>query len=195
MINIVKAENRPMPYILFGPPGILIIMTNVLYKIFNLSFYFYHSLSGTGKTHTIVAAVVEILRSSKKNCVLICANTNTACEELTLRLAKVLQAGELFRLYAKSYDSLKIKDQIKPMCNWSDGQYHFPSLKFLYRYRVIICTMAASGYLNMVCNDRSFDPAHFSHVFIDECANSHETVSLIPIAGRNYCFFFQCIAF
>lgn len=141
-----------------------------------------------------MAAIEEILRSSKKNFVLVCANSNTACEEVALRLANVLQDNEMFRLYAKSFDWRKIPDQIKPICNYCDGQYYFPTLNFLYKYRVIICTMAASGYLNNVCRDPNFDPHHFSHVIIDECANSHESMSLIPIAGRIFVFpfFLMC---
>ncbi|XP_031626698.1 putative helicase mov-10-B.2 isoform X2 [Contarinia nasturtii] len=156
-INIVKAQNAPMPYLLFGP-------------------------AGTGKTRTIVAAVEEIVRSSEK-CVLVCTNSNAACDEITERLLKVLHSGEMFRMYAKSHDVRKISDNIKPICNYFKRKFLFPSLKFLYQFRVIICTLTTSGCMVRARDESTFNCHHFSHVIIDEAASTHETVTWIPVAG------------
>lgn len=147
---------------------------------------------GTGKTHTLVAAIEEIVRSSSK-CVLVCVNSNVACNEIAERLLKVLQPGEMFRLYAKSYNPGRISDQMKPICNWLDDEYHFPSLNFLYQFRVLVCTVAVAGYLTMAREDPHFKANHFSHVIIDECASNHESVTLMAIAGNN--FFISSILF
>lgn len=63
----------------------------------NISF----SSKGTGKTRTIVAAIIQIVRSSN-NYVLVCANSNSACDEITERLLRVLGTAE---------ESLKFKPE------------------------------------------------------------------------------------
>ncbi|XP_031626868.1 putative helicase mov-10-B.2 [Contarinia nasturtii] len=89
----------------------------------------------------------------------------------------------MFRMYAKSYKSRQICDQIKPICNLFNGEYHFPSLTFLYQFRAIVCTLATAGHFSRACEDSHFDAAHFSHVIIDECTSITESVTLIPIEG------------
>lgn len=130
-----------------------------------------------------MAAIEEIVRSTNKS-VLVCANSNSACDEITERLLDVLNFGEMFRIYAKSYDARRINDRIKPVSNCLKDEFRFPSLDFLYRFRVLICTLSTSGYLTRACEDLSFDSSHFSHIIIDESASTHETVTMIPIAGK-----------
>lgn len=141
--------------------------------------------SGTGKTRTLVAAIEEIVRSTTKS-VLVCANSNSACDEITERLIDVLHFGEMFRIYAKSYDVRKINGRIKPFCNWLKEEFRYPSLEFLYQFRVLVCTLSTSGCLTRACEDVSFDSGHFSHIIIDESASTHETVTMIPIAGKTF---------
>lgn len=156
--NIVLANNRPVPFLLFGPPG-------------------------TGKTRTIVAAIVEIVRSSE-DFVLVCAQSNCACDELTERLLNVLNDNEVFRMYAKSMDSSKICSKIKPACNLKNGQIKFPGLNYLYQFRVVVCTLQTAGCISRARGcDPHFDSGHFSYIFLDEAACTHESVSMIPIAG------------
>lgn len=140
-------------------------------------------LTGTGKTRTLIAAVEEIVRSTNK-CVLICANSNSACDEIAERLVSVLNFGEMFRMYAKSYDVRKVRPNLKPISNWLKGEFRFPSLKFLYQFRVLVCTLTTAGCLTRAKDDSRFDSSHFSHIMIDESASTHETVSMIPIAGN-----------
>lgn len=130
--------------------------------------------------------------------VLVCANSNAACDEITERLLNVLPYGEMFRLYAKSFNVRKISDQIKPICNFHDGKCRIPSLKFLRKFRVLICTLPAAGCLARAEVDvprrsrRRYyqslpsiaDSIPFSHIIIDESASTHETETLIPIAGK-----------
>lgn len=137
---------------------------------------------GTGKTRTLVAAIEEIVRSSSK-CVLVCANSNAACDEITERLLTVLKKREIFRMYAKSFDKRKLNEDILPVCNLVKGEFTFPPSDYLYKFRVLICTLTTSGCLTRAMENWGFRSNHFSHVIIDECASTHEPVSLIPIAG------------
>lgn len=137
---------------------------------------------GTGKTRTLVAAVEEIVRSSN-DFILICANSNSACDEIMQRLLKVLKTSQIFRMYAKSYSEGKISDEIKKSCNFVKGEFMYPCLKYLYQYRVIVSTLLTARHLMRARGDPDFDPRHFSYCIIDECASTHETATLIPIAG------------
>ncbi|XP_037051434.1 putative helicase mov-10-B.1 [Bradysia coprophila] len=151
---IIGGSYNPLPYLLYGPPG-------------------------TGKTKTIVAAIETIVRTTSKN-ILVCAHSNAACNEITERLAKVLSDTEMLRMLSVSHDKADISSTIKPFCNLFDGRLNYPELSYLYKFRVLICTLSVSG-----CLVRAYksDPKHFSYVFIDECANACETMTLVPIAG------------
>ncbi|XP_062549963.1 uncharacterized protein LOC134214659 [Armigeres subalbatus] len=70
--NIVNRTSFPAPYILFGPPG-------------------------TGKTSTIVEAVLQIWKLQPKTNVLVSAASNFACDEFTTRLLEFIPATDVFR--------------------------------------------------------------------------------------------------
>lgn len=140
-------------------------------------------IAGTGKTKTVVAAIEEIVRESQKN-ILVCAQSNAACDEIAQRLCKILTKNQMLRMYSLSYELEKLNPAIKPFCNLFNGEFKYPSLQDLYRYRVLICTLSTAGCLVRARNNNGFSSSHFSYVFIDECASAHETMSLIPIAGK-----------
>lgn len=139
-------------------------------------------VQGTGKTRTLVAAIEQIIRSSN-NCILVCANSNAACDEITGRLLKVFKVGEIFRMYAKSHNERNIDSEIKKCSNLVNGQFRIPSLKYLYSFRIVICTLLTAGCISRARADSDFNPSQFSHIIIDECASTNETTTLIPIAG------------
>lgn len=140
-------------------------------------------LTGTGKTRTLVCAILE-LTSKIDNFILVCAQTNAACDEITERLLDASANISLFRLYARAQSEGKIPSKIRPVSNYKNGQCLFPSLQFLYKFRVIVCTLLTAGSLTRAREiDVHFDSCHFTHVFIDEAACHPEPVSMIPIAG------------
>lgn len=146
--------------------------------------------SGTGKTRTIVAAITEII-STTENCILVCANSNAACDELAGRLIKLVPKGTLLRMYAKSVKLTEVDDTLKRVCNLVGNEFKFPSLAYLYTYRIVVCTLLTAGVLVRArSKDKSFDPSHFSHIFIDEAACVPEPISLIAVAGMT-CFKFN----
>lgn len=142
----------------------------------------------------MVAAILEIVQSTT-NCVLVCCNSNAACDEITERLIDHLKQGEIIRILAKSYDKDSISSKIRLICNLSDGEIKFPSFEFLYKFRVVVSTLLTAGsFVRGRKKDVKFNSSHFSHLFIDEAASMHETVSHIPIGKlslmrtKNYFF-------
>lgn len=147
-------------------------------------------LLGTGKTKTIVAAIVEMVKTTD-NKILVCGPSNATCDEITNRLLDYLDETEIFRMYAKSFNYTKVSAKVKPICNWKNGKFEFPSLKYIYRFRVVITTVLTAGCITRARElDSDYNSSHFSHIIIDEAAFIHETISLIPIAGT--IFYIQC---
>lgn len=153
VVNIVQGDYYPLPYLLYGPPG-------------------------TGKTKTLVASILSIVETSNKN-VLVCTQSNAACDEITVRLKEFLDESVMFRLYSKSKDMEEVTKSIVTFSNYFDGELKYPTLKYVYQYRVVVCTLATAGCLTRAhCN-----PKHFDYVLIDECASAVETIALVPIVG------------
>lgn len=110
---------------------------------------------------------------------LVCAQSNTACDEIAERLTTVLGEEELFRLYAKTFDVCKLNPLLAPYSNWTGTEFHYPSLQFLLKFRVLVCTLCTAGTLTRA----GISAKHFSYVFIDESVSAFETMTIIPIAG------------
>lgn len=130
----------------------------------------------------MVAAVLEIVVSTQHH-VLICANSNTACDEITTRLIETLPDISIFRMYAKSFKET-LNENIKKISNFTENGFEFPCLAYLYKYRVVVCTLFTAGNLVRArSNDENFDSSHFSHIIVDEAACTNEPTTMIPIAG------------
>lgn len=162
IINILKGTAYPYPYILYGPPG-------------------------TGKTKTLVEAISQIMKNdTPSEYILVCATSNSACDEIAKRLIEDGKAGgdKVFRIFSKSVLSKDIS--IIPQCvlnasNLSKGEHYFPSLDILCTYKVIVCTLTTAGRLSQ----GKINPQHFSHIFIDEAASATESQTLIALSGNN----------
>lgn len=156
--NIVKGTSRPAPYIVFGPPG-------------------------TGKTVTIVEALLQIHKFQSDSHILACAPSNSAADLLAERIlnSKIVAKKQLLRLNAASRAWMNVSEKIKDCCNYSkmSGQYYFPDVDQLKTYRVIITTLTTAGRLASA----NFPVGHFTHVFIDESGQAIEPEALIAVAG------------
>lgn len=135
-----------------------------------------------------MVAIEEIIKSSKKSHILISANSNTACDEITDRLLQIFGKNDILRMYAKSYNEKNVKSSIMKCSNFSNGEFRIPCLKYIYGFRIIICTLLTAGCISRARHDADFDPGHFTHIIIDECASSNETATMIPIAGKYHRF-------
>lgn len=87
-------------------------------------------------------------------------------------------------MYAKSFKVSEINEDIKNASNFIDNEFKFPCLAYLYKFRIVVCTLQIAGSLVRArSNDQRFDAKHFSHILIDEAACTQESISMIPIAG------------
>ncbi|XP_058066597.1 putative helicase MOV-10 [Anopheles bellator] len=152
--NIVNRTAFPAPYIIFGPPG-------------------------TGKTCTIVEAVLQIYKTRPNSRILVTATSNYACNELTKRLLKYVAVADIFRYFsaAKERDINQIDADILYISNLHTGKFEFPCMNDFLQTRILVATVITSGRLLSlrVCTKI------YNYIFIDECGSSKELSALVPI--------------
>jgi RNA helicase armi len=168
--NILLGVCRPLPYIIFGPPG-------------------------TGKTVTIVETVLQILRLMPHSRILVSAPSNSAADLLAVRLidSGVLKPGDLVRLLATSAVPF-VSTKLAPYCATANieregtetsvpvmtanGLILGYSSAVLGRHRITVCTCSSAGLLYSM----GFSKGHFSHIVVDEAGQTSEPSVLIPLA-------------
>lgn len=114
VLNILEQRSYPHPYVLFGPPG-------------------------TGKTKTVVEAVLQLIRmESARKHILVCATSNSACDEIVKRLISNGVGENVFRIFAKSMeeDMAQISAEILAVSNLRKSQHYYPSFAVLSRHKV-----------------------------------------------------------
>ncbi|XP_065596998.1 RNA helicase Mov10l1 [Cyrtonyx montezumae] len=146
--RILSGECRPTPYILFGPPG-------------------------TGKTITVVEAILQIHFTLPDSRILVCAPSNAATDLICLRLhqSNLLKPGAMVRVNATCRSEEQIDDIVKPYCK--DGDDIWKAVWF----RIIITTCCSAGMFYQA----GIRFGHFTHVILDEAGQASEPESLIPI--------------
>nr|XP_015813931.1 putative helicase mov-10-B.1 isoform X1 [Nothobranchius furzeri] len=154
--QIVAGSSKPAPYIIFGPPG-------------------------TGKTVTVVEAIIQVNRTDPSAHILACAPSNTAADLLCERLRVHMNSHQLYRMYASSLNPSSILKTLLKHCNWDEKQdcFVFPEKEVLMKYKVIVTTLYTAGRLvtgGVRCG-------HFTHVFVDEAGQAEEPQCLIAVAG------------
>lgn len=148
----------------------------------------FHVLTGTGKTRTLVAGILEIIRTTD-DCVLVSAGSNAACDEITERLVNGLRNGELLRIYAKSHSTSMVSDTIRPVSNQMGDAFQIPPLEYINKFRVVVCTLTIASCFARSHENHVFKSNHFGYVFIDEAASVSEPLTMTAIAG--FCFYYM----
>ncbi|KAK3102564.1 hypothetical protein FSP39_012227 [Pinctada imbricata] len=119
--RIFQGCGRPLPYILFGPPG-------------------------TGKTITLVEIILQVFSKLSHSRILVCAPSNSAADLITLRLHQsgMVKVSDMIRLYAASKSKEDVLEAIHPYFIYGSD------LDLEIHYRIIVCTCTSAGTLNTV---------------------------------------------
>uniref|UniRef100_G1P7T8 RNA helicase Mov10l1 n=1 Tax=Myotis lucifugus TaxID=59463 RepID=G1P7T8_MYOLU len=146
--RILSGDCRPLPYVLFGPPG-------------------------TGKTVTIIEAVLQVYHALPDSRILVCAPSNSAADLVCLRLHEscLLRPGTMVRVNATCRFEETIAEAIKAYCK--DGEDIWKASRF----RIIISTCSSAGLFYQI----GVRVGHFTHVFVDEAGQASEPECLIPL--------------
>lgn len=149
VVRVLKGEARPMPYVIFGPPG-------------------------TGKTVTVVEAVLQIFvhRSDARICV--ATPSNSSADLITERLMPHIPVGNMVRFNAAQRQEEGIPDAIKDFCLRNED---VDTAITVLRHRVVVATCNTIGSLLKL--DLKDPP--FTHAFLDEAGHMMEPEAMIPI--------------
>ncbi|KAL3923501.1 MAG: hypothetical protein SGPRY_004197, partial [Prymnesium sp.] len=152
--RILEGEGREVPYIIFGPPG-------------------------TGKTTTVVEAIIQCSRITGFN-ILVCAPTNTAADQLCSRLRRSrLDKCRIIRFISFSRSRQEVPPEVLEVSNWdaSTSSFSTPSLEQILSKSIVITTLSTSGRLFNLGVQRG----HFNLVVIDEAGQALEPEAAAPL--------------
>ncbi|KAK9511523.1 hypothetical protein O3M35_000162 [Rhynocoris fuscipes] len=167
--NVLLGEARPLPYVIFGPPG-------------------------TGKTVTVVETILQLHALIPESRLLVATPSNSAADLIATRLLESgdLEQGDLLRMVGYHYlEQGRIAASIVPYSAVPDvkainiygtsGNSHegvqMCGRERLGMHRVTVGTLGCLGLLyNM-----GFPRGHFTHVIVDEAGQATEPEVLIPM--------------
>nr|GMD66134.1 probable RNA helicase SDE3 [Ipomoea batatas] len=144
--------------------------------------YIIHGPPGTGKTKTLIEAILQLYTGRNNARILVCAPSNSAADDILEKLlneqAVELKHDEICRLNAitRSIDDV-CPDHLE-FCFVEDETFKCPLMRDLIRYRIIISTYA-SAYLLYA---EGIKRGQFSHVFLDEAGQASEPETMIPLS-------------
>lgn len=152
VFNILRAACRPAPYVIFGPPG-------------------------TGKTQTLVEAILQVYARTKSSKILVCANANSAVDHITRRVRKlkVVPEDKMLRIAA----FYRMEKLIPPDLQDITVDMDMLTSQNYRECRVIFTTCIQAGALNEFSDK-------FDYLFLDEAGHANEPETLIAASLLNY---------
>ncbi|XP_019933843.2 RNA helicase Mov10l1 isoform X1 [Paralichthys olivaceus] len=147
--RILEGECRPIPYVLFGPPG-------------------------TGKTITLIEAILQVYHFIPSSRVLVCTPSNSAADLICVRLldSGFLHAASLARVNASCRQDESIPEVLRL---YSRAGEDIRQASF---HRIVVSTCSSAGMFHSI----GLQVGHFTHVFLDEAGQATEPESLIPMS-------------
>ncbi|KAM9352325.1 RNA helicase Mov10l1 [Symphorus nematophorus] len=147
--RILAGECRPSPYVLFGPPG-------------------------TGKTITLIEAILQVYHFVPSSRVLVCTPSNSAADLICIRLhnSGFLHSASLARVNASCRQDESIPEVLRVYSRAGEDIRHASF------HRIVVSTCSSAGMFHNI----GLQVGHFTHVFLDEAGQATEPESLIPMS-------------
>jgi len=148
VLGVLRSVARPSPYLIFGPPG-------------------------TGKTVTLVEAILQTVRAKGSDPsfrVLVCAPSNAATDVIVERLSPYFNnPDEMIRILAFSRDISTVSSNVKKYTHFHEGGFGIPPVDVIKKKKIVAVTLASGGKLPNIGLKK-----HFTHVFMDEAGQAME---------------------
>lgn len=156
-IDMILVRQGGPPYVIHGPPG-------------------------TGKTKTLIEAILQIYRGKRNARILACAPSNSAADHILDRLISEesvqIQNNEIFRLNARTRPFEDVNPNHIKYCCLKDNIFECPPCGDLEQYRIIVSTYSSATVLHA----EGIRRGHFSYIFLDEAGQASEPDTMVPIA-------------
>ncbi|KAG9024568.1 hypothetical protein FRB95_011351 [Tulasnella sp. JGI-2019a] len=153
IVAILAQQQGSPPFIVFGPPG-------------------------TGKTVTIVEAILQLVARDPDVRILACAPSNSAADLLAERLKSGLGPDKLFRLNAPFRGADKFPVTLLDYTFIDEGErFSIRSAGDLAKYNVVVSTCMSATIPHGV----GMETGHFGYIFVDEAGQAMEPEAMVPI--------------
>uniref|UniRef100_A0A3P9MID8 RNA helicase n=1 Tax=Oryzias latipes TaxID=8090 RepID=A0A3P9MID8_ORYLA len=119
--RILAGECRPIPYVLFGPPG-------------------------TGKTITLIEVILQVYHFLPNSRILVCTPSNSAADLICTRLhySGFLENGSLARVNAFSRDTESLPEVLRPYAKAGEDIRHAAF------HRIVVSTCSSAGMFHNI---------------------------------------------
>ncbi|KAG9001262.1 hypothetical protein FRB93_012189 [Tulasnella sp. JGI-2019a] len=150
---ILNRTPSSVPFVVFGPPG-------------------------TGKTVTIIEAILQLVKKRPDIKILACAPSNYAADLIARKLSIHLGPEKLFRLNAPFREVRSMSEDLRPFCCFDNfGRFSVDGKEGLVKYNVVVSTcMSASIPWGI-----KVPAGHFAYIFIDEAGQATEPEAMVSI--------------
>ncbi|XP_014371932.2 putative helicase mov-10-B.1 [Papilio machaon] len=160
--HIVAGTSGRAPYIVFGPPG-------------------------TGKTMTIVEAIIQLVVRNSRNRIMVCTDSNMAADHIALMLLRYNKqlniSNFLLRGCSQSREWSVMPQELAQVSNGvSYETFYTLSNAHVSQYRVFVTTLLHAAKYGMEKCQAIFK-LQMTHLFIDEAAQASEPATLVPVTG------------
>jgi len=178
--SIINEIHGDLPFLVSGPPG-------------------------TGKTKTVIEAILQLVTkgSGEHVRILAVAPSASAADTIALRLRHHLAPGELFRLNDISRTFAEVPTDLLLYCSAEPTYFSLPPFEKLMNAKVVVTDcMSSFELIKARCTNKDIYPLqelytkafnlnsgsqsavkswHWTHLFIDEAAQAREPETLIPL--------------